>query len=335
MANGVFKDSGVVDDSIGAGLAIWSEQPLAPWLSRAVQESKLELCSIGSQQLEVRHSLGQCDRGLTDFRSLSAFSKGIPLLFVGFGSPASRALISRNHPLLFTTEPWFGHNPLQGSGAYEILLPGSPVDGRFNHATEIFEQSGAPAIAQVTSLGAVEHGSILSRIHDAAHFLLRWMGTPDRVSAAIGGDRRHRTRDDQPDAASRSFRTWVGSFAITCHYSDGRAGLIMASNQHPNWHRSALACGAFGAVRVDDTSLEWRDPSNAVVDRGSPHLSEWDEGGHPSIAAATLRQGSATSRSLVPDQGLICRAFVEAACLSAYTLESESPSKMVDILARG
>lgn len=316
-------------------VCIWSDGVLPSWLQSAVRQSHLAVTCVGSTHAEIRNTFGADQHGLSDFRGFSAFSKSSPLLFIGFGSSASRALIARNHPVVFTTEPWFGHSSPSGSGAYEILLPGSPVDGRFAHANEIFEQAGAPDIAQITSLGAVEHGSILARIYDAAYFLLRWMGTPDRVSASVGGDRRHRTRDDQPDAASRSFRLWVGSFAITCQYSDGRAGLIMASNQHPTSSRSALACGQFGAVRVDDASLEWRDANNALIERGHQTPSEWECGGHASVAAASLRSGSALSRSLARDQGAQCRAFVEAACLSAYTLEAESPMKMAQILANG
>ncbi len=109
----------------------------------------------------------------------------------------------------------------------------------------------------------------------------------------------------------------------------------MASNQHPTSSRSALACGRFGAVRVDDASLEWRDSNNALVDRGSQTPSEWESGGHVSVAAASLRGGSAVGRSLARDHGAQCRAFVEAACLSAYTLEAESPFKLAEILASG
>ena len=290
---------------------------------------------VGSTNAENRKSFGPDAQGFDDFRIFSAATRATPLLFVGFGSPSSRALIARNHPVIFTTEPWFGHQTPSGSGAYEILLPGSPVDGRFAHASEIFDQAGAPDIAQITSLGALEHGSILARIYDAAFFLVRWMGTPERVSASVGGDLRHRTRDDQPDAASRSFRMWVGSFAITCQFADGRAGLIMASNQHPTSSRSALACGSFGAVRVDDAALEWRDANNALVDRGVQTPNEWECASHAAVAAASLRSGSAIGRSLARDHGAQCRAFVEAACLSAYTLEAESPFKMAEILANG
>ncbi len=327
------KDVVAKGDPSGGPLCIWSESAIPIWIQSAVRQSRRVVMCVGSPSRDVRTTFGADAHELLDFRSFSACAHGTPLLFVGFGSSASRALIARNHPVVFTTEPWFGHHSPSGSGAYEILLPGSPVDGRLAHASEIFSQAGAPSISQITSLGSLEHGSILARIHDAASFLLRWMGTPERVSAAVGGDRRHRTRDDQPDAASRSFRRWVGSFAITCQYADGRAGLIMASNQHPTWSRSALACGDFGAVRVDDATLEWRDAHNAIVDRGAQTPGEWEGACHTSVTAASLRTGSALGRTLAPDQGAHCRAFVEAACLSAYTLEAESPFKLAEILA--
>jgi len=151
-----------------------------------------------------------------------------------------------------------------------VPLPGIPIDGRFWQANEIFAQSASPDIAQITSLGSIAHGSILARIQEAADILLKWMGVPN-------------SSDEHPDSASRSLRLWVGSFALTCQFSDGRAGLIMASNQHPTWCRKALACGPFGAVQVDDATLDWRDAANALLEHTAPAPSEWESGDHVSL----------------------------------------------------
>ncbi len=260
--------------------------------------------------------------------------RGIPLLFVGFGNATARTAIASNHPVVFTTEPWRDRFSYGASDINETTLPGIPLDGKFAQATEIFTQAGSPDIAQITSLGSIEHGSILVRIHEAASFLLQWMGLPDRVSASVGGARIARFRDDHPDSASRSFRSWIGSFALTCQFSDGRAGLIMASNQHPSWSRSALACGSFGAVRVDDATLDWRDASNAIIELTGSTPSEMESMDHSAFIGHTLRSGA---RMLIPNRHnhAQSRAFIEAACLSAFTLESESPSKIAEILGDG
>lgn len=260
--------------------------------------------------------------------------RGIPLLFVGFGNAAAQTAIATNHPIVFSTEPWLGLLIGSASDIGEVALPGIPMDGRFWQASDIFAQSGSPDIAQITSLGSIAHGSILARIQEAAGILLKWMGVPNRVSASVGGPRISRSSDQNPDSASRSLRSWVGSFALTCQFSDGRAGLIMASNQHPTWSRKALACGPFGAVQVDDATLDWRDAANALVEHTAPELSEWESGDHVSLIAHTLLCG-AEGRLLGRQHHQQSRAFIEAACLSAFTLESESPAKMAEILGDG
>jgi len=301
-------------------------------LIQAVRSSGLKVIAVGSPHADVRSCFGCDNDSFSDLRVFSSAMRGIPLLFVGFGNSASHTAIGSNHPMVFTTEPWLA--PLIGSASDigEVTLPGIPLDGRLSQASDIFEQSGSPDIAQITSLGSVVHGSILARIQESAGILLKWMGVPDRVSASVGGPRLTRSSDEHPDSASRSLRLWVGSFALTCQFSDGRAGLIMASNQHPTWSRKALACGPFGAVQVDDATLDWRDAANALVEHTAPAPSELESGDYVSLIANTLRSG-ADGRLLGRQHHEHSRAFIEAACLSAFTLESESPSKMAEILS--
>lgn len=289
------------------------------------------MIAVGSPHADVRSCFGCEDESFSDLRVFSSQMRRIPLLFVGFGNSAAQTAIASNHPIVFSTEPWLGNLIGSASDIGEVPLPGIPMDGRFWQASDIFAQSASPDIAQITSLGSIAHGSILARIQEAADILLKWMGVPNRVSASVGGPRIQRSSDEHPDSASRSLRLWVGSFALTCQFSDGRAGLIMASNQHPTWCRKALACGPFGAVQVDDATLEWRDAANALLEHTAPAPSEWESGDHVSLIANTLRSG-ADGRLLGRQNHEHCRAFIEAACLSAFTLESESPAKMAEIL---
>lgn len=315
-------------------LCIWSDLPLPDWLVQGIRASKLNVVSVGSPRADVRSCLGPDQNSFSDLRVFSTSMRGVPLLYVGFGNAVSQTAIASNHPIVFSTEPWLGDLIGGPSDIGEVTLPGIPLDGRFSQASEIFTQSGSPDVAQITSLGSISHGSILVRIQESAGILLKWMGVPDRVSSAIGGPRIQRSSDDFPDSASRSLRNWIGSFALTCQFSDGRAGLIMASNQHPTWSRNALVCGPFGAVQVDDATLEWRDAANALVEHTAPTPSEWESADHVSLIAHTLRSG-VDRRLLGRQHHEQTRAFIEAACLSAFTLESESPYKMSEILGEG
>lgn len=312
-------------------LCIWSADPIAHWIVQAIHASGVAVVSVGSPLTTVRNCLGIEDGESTDLRVFSSAMRGIPLLFVGFGDADARAAVASNHPIVFTTEPWIGRFDSRNNSTAEVSLPGFAIDGRLWQAGEIFSQSASPDIAQISSLGSTEHGSILARIQEASTPLIRWMGVPERVSASVGGPRIQRSWADQPDSASRSMRLWTGSFALTCQYSDGRAGLIMASNQHPAWTRSALACGSFGAVRVDDATLQWRDPSNELLENTLPSASEWASTDLVSIAAHTLAT-ALDELSFTRAHHEKTRAFMEAACLSAFTLESESPFKLAEIL---
>ncbi|MSR43792.1 MAG: hypothetical protein EXS15_00320 [Phycisphaerales bacterium] len=311
-------------------LCVWSDEVLSDEIVAAVTKSGVEVAAVGSPRGEVRRTFGAADDGLCDLRSFSARMRTIPVLFVGFGLSSTTPALFKSHPTIFTTEPWIAPPPRNLAGRFSVPLPGIPADGRFEQASEIFLQTGPPDVVQISSLGGPASGSILARIQEASNILLHWMGTPDRVSSSIGGGAVQRSQVDQPDCASRSFRKWVGSFAMTCQYANGRAALILASNQHPTWSRDALACGSFGAVRVDDNSLEWRDRSNALIERGALSAGEWGATDYTSLMAHTLRadrvDGADRSRSHN------CRAFIEAACLSAFTMESESPAKMAEIL---
>ena len=311
-------------------MCVWSEAPLNGWLLQAIQSSGVEVISVGSPRSDVRMCLGSTDRCLSDLRTFSAAMHGLPLIFVGFGNSAARQAIAKNHPRVFTTEPWMGLAEDRHEPRDEVLLPGLALDGRFMQAADIFSQSGSPDVAQISSLGCLDSGSILARIQEAASILIQWMGLPERVSACVGGGRIQRAGDEHPDSSSRSFRSWVGSFALTCQFSDGRAGLILASNQHPAWSRAALACGRFGAVRVDDTMLEWRDGANKLIECVEPAPSETEVIDQGSLTAHTLRDGDAVAQITAINR-LHCRSFVEAACLSAFTRESESPLKMAEI----
>lgn len=334
MANPIGKDLSESASRSRGQLCIWSDAPLGEWLMQGIRSSGVEVIAVGSPRSEVRSCFGHDYDSFSDLRIFSGAMRGIPMLFVGFGNAAARTAIASNNPIIFTTEPWLGNFAGIAKDICEVPLPGFPLDGRFAQATDIFAQSGSPDITQITSLGSVEHGSILARIQEAASLLLRWMGVPDRVSASVGGAQIQRTCDEYPDSASRSFRTWIGSFALTCQFSDGRAGLIMASNQHPAWSRSASACGQCGAVRVDDVTLDWRDASNNLIERTVQNPSEWESSDHVSLIAHTLRS-SANELLLGRQQHSLSRAFVEAACLSVFTLESESPFKMAEIFGEG
>lgn len=332
MVNHTRKTDDARASRTAGALCIWSADLIAPWIVQSIHTSGVAVASVGSPSAKVRNCLGIADGEVTDLRQFSSAMRGIPLLFVGFGDADARAAIASNHPIVFTTEPWIGHFDIRGSAILEVPLPGFAIDGRLGQAGEIFSQSASPDIAQLTSLGSTEHGSILARIQEAATPLIRWMGVPHRVSASVGGPRMQRSWADQPDSASRSMRLWTGSFALTCQYSDGRAGLIMASNQHPTWTRSALACGSFGAVRVDDAMLEWRDPSNELIESAPPNASDPALTDLASIAARTFATAlDELSYSRAHHEQT--RAFMEAACLSAFTLESESPFKLAEILA--
>lgn len=300
-------------------------------------ESTVIAC--GSPDSLVRKAISNSATGHSDLRTFCAMTDGVPMLHCGISTPSEWALIERNRSLVALTEPIISREGSEATGAFSWLLPGIPADGPFAHATEIFAQSGPPEAIEIHSMGSVRDGSIVARLYEGAFMLTVWMGLPERVCAFATGERAVRVADDHPDSASRSMRHWVGSLAVSCQFASGRVATLLASNNNSRWSRRAMGVGPMGCVEVCDERLEWNDRDGKSIERSGIErsgsvLSSSAPPSIASIAAATIAGAGAFERAVGARVAPQCRAFVEAACLSALTGEPESPATVEQLLGR-
>lgn len=285
--------------------------------------------AVGSPDAAVRSGLSKSATGHCDIRTFCAMTDGVAMIHCGQAGESDIATITRNRASIAMTEP--GPRADSAGGTLIWALPGFPCEGAFGQATELFAQSGAPESVAFEALGTMRDGSIVARLHEAAYMLTLWLGMPDRVCAFASGPRMTRVAEEHPDSASRTLRHWSGSLSVNCQFQAGRVATILASNQASHWQRRAMAVGSMGSVAVDDHAIHWRDKSGATIERSSC-LQEGGSDPIVAIAAASLRSGGAFELASGLRAGTHCRAFVEAACLSALTGEPESPATMEQLL---
>lgn len=292
------------------------------------------MIACGSPDSLVRKAISNNATGHSDLRTFCAMTDGVPMLHCGISTPSEWALIGRNRSLVALTEPIISCEGSEANGAFSWLLPGIPADGPFAHATEIFSQSGPPEAIEIHSMGSVRDGSIVSRLYEGAFMLTVWMGLPEKVCAFATGERAVRVADDHPDSASRSMRHWVGSLAVTCQFASGRVATLLASNSNSRWTRRAMGTGPMGCVEVGDDRLEWNDRDGKSIERSTSVSSSSAPPSIAAITAATIAGAGAFERAVGARVAPQCRAFVEAACLSALTGEPESPATVEQLLGR-
>ena len=334
MAEDSAEPSGSSDGAGRRPLCIWLARECAPWLVQSVAATRSNVLAVGAEERALRTTFGVDPVHHSDLRSFCSLTTELPMLFCGFGQTEASEQVLRGRAVVYTTEPWIVRGSTSQSAAFEVVLPGIPPDGPFASATESLRELGMPTAMHTESFGEVTHGSILARLNEAARLTCAWMGVPNRVSTAVAGQSFIRLGEDRPDSASRSFRLWKGTIAVSCQFPDGRAASIVASNTHPVWSRRAVANGAFGTMTVTDDRLHWISSSGRVVEGGDEPIRACASEPIAVVCAATLMGGEAFERSLGPETHSISGALVEAACLSALTGEPESPLRIARLLVR-
>jgi|GEM_PF-653983 len=313
-------------------LGVWSRDALPDWVVRGLQRRPTGSVRIGSPLRAVRDALGAGSASASDLRSFCAEHSERPILHVGFGNADEENTLEGHSSVLFTTEPWMRQRGRGLQRTVEIPLPGFPHEGSIAQASAFISQGMAPELLHAASVAPSDCGSLLARLQDVSILLVQWLGMPDRVSAASTAERLHRSHESQPDASSRLFRFWEGSISVTCAFTDGRTASLTASNRHWHWRRCALVSGPVGAIFVDDQHMEWRSPTNEVLETPAPSCADGDDSAPSLLLSAALNPPLVAELPSLMLQRV--RAVMEAACLSALTGEPESPHAMLELLSQ-
>lgn len=325
-------ESESAEDLQGPLLGVWSREALPDWVVRGLRRRPAGSVRIGSPLRAVRDALGAASASAGDLRSFCAEHSQMPILHVGFGNADEEYALASHASVLFTTEPWMRHAGREVQRTIEMPLPGFPHEGSFAQASEFISQGAAPELLHAASVAPSNCGSLLARLQEVSILLVQWLGMPERVSAASTAERLHRSHESQPDASSRLFRLWEGSIAVTCAFTDGRTASLTASNRHWHWRRCALVSGSVGAIFVDDQHMEWRSPTNEVLETPAPSCADGEDSAPSALLSAALTPPLAAG--LPPLLLQRVRAVMEAACLSALTGEAESPQAMMEVLSQ-
>lgn len=342
--------STVPNNASAKRIAVWLEPSQAEFVGETVEAAGLTLVGAGSP------SKGQSAAAATrlkcePFDDLRSALTEMPtdiiwLASIGdFGTKSdsldARAVMvaSGRGVRVASTEPvpasalllgpggWAGENT-EGLAGPMLRFVGTLRGSRwFREASEVLASFGQPRLVQVETWSAPEHGSLAARLLGAMDLLFGLLAEPESIDATIVAPGWHTGhRPNAPETLAHLH----GDLSATMRFSDGRAGVVSASNAAGRWNTTVTLVSHEGRLRLYDDGFEWIGPDGAK--RDELRMTGRTRGGAKKSHAVTAAADSLGRLVDVqsPDFGPMplepVLAMSQAALLSARTGHPESPA---------
>lgn len=316
----------------GKRLIVWAEPGQETLVREAIDRSGLTLAAVGSEEPSAAAGLSRSLAVEPAGNLRSAIQRtDVDLLWLATARPMDS---SQRRLLRETGLPTASCQPIPAT-CQEVLA--DPAEARtarfvplfrqspgFSTACEALAEFGPPQTAALHLASGPGQGTLLARLFDALDLFRGLLGEALTMDAALAAAQ---------GRVPETLGAMKGHMTLNTRFPGGGCGCALVSDAGGGWCRRLTLLGSGGRLQIEDRGFLWTSPDGRTID--SHRQEQLSPGELVGLQLRRLLGHPPTGEPTEPASAYpTILAMCETALLSCRTGQTESPSKLREMLSR-